>query len=160
VIDQRKTPIQPNEYEKKLAGATVLVRVSLSCDVLPRGHQFYADVVSISVLSAPEVPASVVRRQFPVTPAYAFTDYRSQGQTLSHVIIDLATPPSGCLSLFNIYVALSRSHRRDHIRLLHAFDDELFTKTFDADLIREDEQLEELDKTQQRHDTGSQAACK
>ena len=46
-------------------------------------------------------------RQFPVTPAYAFTDYRSQGQTIPHVIVDIASPPTRGLSLFNLYVALS-----------------------------------------------------
>ncbi|KAF8195698.1 hypothetical protein K438DRAFT_1586944 [Mycena galopus ATCC 62051] len=45
--------------------------------------------------------------------AYAFTDYRSQGQTIGHVLVDIASPPSGKLSLFNLYVALSRSSAED-----------------------------------------------
>ncbi|KAG8726741.1 hypothetical protein FRC10_006806, partial [Ceratobasidium sp. 414] len=46
--------------------------------------------------------------QFPITPAYAFTDYRSQGQTIKLVIVDITTPLDGRrLSLFNLYVALS-----------------------------------------------------
>lgn len=32
---------------------------------------------------------SVQRRQLPITPAYAFTDYQSQGQTLGTVIVAL-----------------------------------------------------------------------
>ena len=36
-------------------------------------------------------------RQFPVTAAYAFTDYRSQGQTLPYVIIGIVSPPTGML---------------------------------------------------------------
>ena len=36
--------------------------------------------------------------------AYAFTDFRSQGQTINQVIIDIAPPPRGTLSLFNLYV--------------------------------------------------------
>ena len=47
--------------------------------------------------------------QFPMTVAYAFTDYRSQGQIIPYVMVDLASPPSGKLSLFNLYVALSQS---------------------------------------------------
>ncbi|KAF8893443.1 hypothetical protein BD779DRAFT_1620513, partial [Infundibulicybe gibba] len=47
------------------------------------------------------------RRQLAITPAYAFTDYKSQGQTIKHVIVDLADPPSGKLSPFSAYVALS-----------------------------------------------------
>jgi hypothetical protein len=41
-------------------------------------------------------------RRFPIIVAYALTDYRSQGQTISHAIVDLAPPLSGELSLFNI----------------------------------------------------------
>ncbi|KAI5984586.1 hypothetical protein EDC04DRAFT_2590838 [Pisolithus marmoratus] len=45
----------------------------------------------------------------PITAAYAFTDYCWQGQTISHVIMDIAKPPTGGLNLFNLYIALSRS---------------------------------------------------
>ena len=61
---------------------------------------------------------TVKRRQFPMTAAYAFTNYRSQGQTISHVLVDIASPPTGGLSLFNLYVALSRSSGRSTIHLL------------------------------------------
>ncbi|KAL4069552.1 hypothetical protein J3A83DRAFT_4095565 [Scleroderma citrinum] len=71
-----------------------------------------------------EQKRSVKRHQFPITAAYAFTDYRSQGQTLQHVIIDIASPPTGGLSLFDLYVALSRSRGRSTIQLL-AEDDRL-----------------------------------
>ncbi|KIK15822.1 hypothetical protein PISMIDRAFT_114547 [Pisolithus microcarpus 441] len=64
------------------------------------------------------IVCSVRHGQFPMTPVYAFTDYRSQGQTLPYVIVDIATPPSGSLNLFNLYVALSRSSGRSSIRLL------------------------------------------
>ena len=53
------------------------------------------------------VTRTVRRRQFPTTAAYAFTDYRSQGQTLSAVVVDIASPPTAGLNLFNLYVALS-----------------------------------------------------
>jgi hypothetical protein len=87
---------------------------------------------------------SVRRRQFPMTAAYAFTDYRSQGQTLPYVIIDIASPPTGTLSLFNLYVALSRSSGRASIRLLRDFDDKLFMASHDPALVDEDERLENL----------------
>jgi len=41
------------------------------------------------------VTRTVRQRQFPVTAAYAFTDYRSQGQTIPAVVVDIATPPTG-----------------------------------------------------------------
>lgn len=49
------------------------------------------------------IKKAVHRHQLPITAAYAFTDYRSQGQTLPYVIIDIAKPPTGKLSLFNLY---------------------------------------------------------
>lgn len=59
----------------------------------------------------------------PVTPIYAFTDYRAQAQTLEHCVVDIGTPPTGQLTPFNAYVALSRSRGRDTIRLLRDFDE-------------------------------------
>jgi hypothetical protein len=55
---------------------------------------------------------TIHRCQYPMTAAYAFTNYRSQGQTLPYVIVDIGSPlPTGTLSLFNLYVALSRSNQ-------------------------------------------------
>lgn len=88
---------------------------------------------------------TVTRVQFPMTGAYAFTDYRAQGQTIPYVVIDIASPPSGGLSLFNLYVALSRSSGRNTIRLLREFDDETFLQGHEPELIDEDDRLEGLD---------------
>ena len=92
------------------------------------------------------IQRTVQRKQFPLTGAYAFTDYRSQGQTIIYVIVDIASPPTGGLNLFNLYIALSRSSGRETIRLLRDFDDKLFAKEHDKALIREDARLETLDK--------------
>ena len=93
---------------------------------------------------------TIQRRQFPITPAYVFTDYRSQGQTLPYVIVDIASPPTGTLSLFNLYVALSRSHGRDSVRLLCDFNDKLFMVMHDPALVDEDERLEQLNEATRR----------
>ncbi|KAL4076394.1 hypothetical protein J3A83DRAFT_4050966, partial [Scleroderma citrinum] len=55
---------------------------------------------------------------------YAFTDSWSQGQTLQHIITNIASPPTGGLSLFNLYVTL-----------LHT-----------VELLAEDNQLKDLDE--------------
>lgn len=90
---------------------------------------------------------TVTRRQFPITPAYAFTDYRSQGQTIPSVLVDISSPPGPAkLSLFNLYVALSRSSGRSTIRLLRDFEDSLFYQEHDEDLLTEDARLDELDR--------------
>lgn len=88
---------------------------------------------------------TVTRMQLPVTPGYAFTDYRSQGQTISHVIVDLARPPSGNrLTNFNYYVALSRSSGRETIRLLRDLDISVLKQPQNMYLEREDGRLREL----------------
>ena len=87
---------------------------------------------------------TVTRLQYPITGAYAITDYRAQGQTLSNVIVDIASPGYGKLTLFNLYVALSRSRGRDSIRLLRDFDDKIFNQTHCEALINEDARLEKL----------------
>jgi hypothetical protein len=78
------------------------------------------------------------REQLPLTPAYSFTDYCSQGQTLPCVLIDLATPPTGGLTQFNAYVALSRSQSRETARLLRNFNDKLLTTQPNENLVLED----------------------
>ncbi|KAI5891233.1 uncharacterized protein SCHCODRAFT_02480013, partial [Schizophyllum commune H4-8] len=65
-----------------------------------------------------------------ITLAYAFTDYRAQGQTMSAVLVDIAKVPNGRLSLFNVYVALSRN---------------VFKNEHELELLKEDDRLERLD---------------
>ncbi|OAX31745.1 hypothetical protein K503DRAFT_810855, partial [Rhizopogon vinicolor AM-OR11-026] len=52
-----------------------------------------------------------------VTAAYASTDYRSQGQTIGHVLVDIASPQTGGLNLFNLYVAAIQEEG-DRLRML------------------------------------------
>jgi hypothetical protein len=97
------------------------------------------------------VKRTVRRRQFPMTAVYVFTDYQAQGQTLSYVMVDIASPPTGTLSLFNLYVALSRSSGRETIRWLRDFDDSLFKKAHDTTLLEEDNRLEGLDEVTKKN---------
>ncbi|KAG9076173.1 hypothetical protein FRC06_009662, partial [Ceratobasidium sp. 370] len=78
----------------------------------------------------------VRRLQLPVTPAYAFTDYRSQGQTIPAAIGDIITPPSGRkLTLLNIYVAQCPKD----------FDEKRLMQPWDHGLREEDRWLGQLD---------------
>ena len=92
----------------------------------------------------------MTRTQFPITGAYSFTDYRAQGQTIPYVVVDIASPPTSGLSLFNLYVALSRSSGRNTIRLLRDFDDDMFLQAHVPDLLEEDERLGELNAATKR----------
>lgn len=67
-------------------------------------------------------------------------------KVIPYVIVDIATPPMGGLSLFNLYVVLSRSSGRATIRLLRNFDDKVFNKEHDWALIEESERLGEMDR--------------
>lgn len=94
------------------------------------------------------VKRTIRRLQFPITPAYAFTDYRSQGQTISAAIIDLADPPTGRgLTSHSLYVALSRCSGRDNVRILRDFDHSILKRPLELELVEEDQRLEGLDKT-------------
>ena len=62
------------------------------------------------------------------------------------MIADIARPSNGDLALPNIYVALSRSTGRNHIRILRGFDDDAVLKPLDTALAAEDERPEQLDR--------------
>ncbi|KAF9492436.1 hypothetical protein BDN71DRAFT_1509447 [Pleurotus eryngii] len=81
----------------------------------------------------------VRRRQFAIMPAYAFTDYKVQGQTIECVLVNLAEPAKNALDPFHAYVALSRSRGRDTIRLFRDSPTRLITTHPSNDLIPEDE---------------------
>ena len=56
------------------------------------------------------------RCQFPIALAFAMTINKSQGQTVSHVGIDLRMP---CFSHGQLYVGCSRTTTRQGFKLLH-----------------------------------------
>jgi hypothetical protein len=88
--------------------------------------------------------STVYRQQIPLTLGYSFTDYRVQGQTISNLIVDIAKPPTGSISQYNAYVALSRIKGREGIRLLRDFEDELLQTSIDPELIDENSRLKKL----------------
>jgi hypothetical protein len=103
----------------------------------------------------------VTRKQFPFTASYACTDYRSQGQTIKNAIIDIALPPSGGITPFNIYVALSRCRGRSSIRLLRDFSEKILMSHPCEYLRLEDERLVILDKdTGTRIDSSEETASR
>jgi hypothetical protein len=97
----------------------------------------------------------VTRRQMPLTPAYAFTDHKSQGQTLGYVLVDIGKLSRFPVNPFAAYVALSRSRGRHMIRLLRDFDEGLFTSHPSRDLLEEDKRLHiAAEETKRRWEAG------
>jgi hypothetical protein len=105
---------------------------------LPQNHVPLSPIeLKFTVGSTPST--KITRRQFPLTPAYAFTDFKSQGQTIKHVLVDIGKTTCFKLSAFNTYVALSPSRSRKTIRLLRDFDNGLFLQHPSEDLRTEDQ---------------------
>ncbi|KAG2057768.1 hypothetical protein BDR06DRAFT_969119 [Suillus hirtellus] len=76
----------------------------------------------------------VTRQQLPLSATYAFMDFKSQGQTIDHIVIDI-----GKMSNFAFC-------GRDSICLLQDFKDYLFTHHPSEYLWVEDEHIEDLSK--------------
>ena len=110
--------------------------------------------LTISTTGKPRM--KIHHRQFPLTPAYGFTDQKGQGQTILPVYVDIGRVPGNFgIDPFGAYVALSRGRGRESIRLLRDFDDSIFTRHPSEDLRQEDERLRILtEQTKQRWDTG------
>jgi len=97
----------------------------------------------------------IVRRQYTLSASYAFTDHKSQGQTIEHVIVDIGPMKRFLVDPFSAYVALSQSRGRGTIRLLRDFDDSIFTRHPSEALRLEDERLSVLAKeTMVRYKSG------
>jgi hypothetical protein len=114
--------------------------------VIPIEPRTMPILVNVRLREGKMVKRTIKRTQFTMTAAYGFTDYRSQGQTIPTILVDVAKPPSGKIDLFNLYVALSRSSGRDTIRLLRDFEDDMFLTVHDPELAIEDDRLKRLDE--------------
>ena len=75
--------------------------------------------------------------QFPVTLAYAITDYKCQGQTFTWVVVDLKKPSGGYSPTSSPYVQLSRAKTRDRLSILRPFDPAELQSPLSKDLLAE-----------------------
>jgi hypothetical protein len=69
---------------------------------------------------------------------------------MEYVIVDISKPPTGSLSPFSMYVALSRSRGRRTIRILRDFDPSILMHHPSEDLRKDMMRLERLDKQTKR----------
>ena len=65
---------------------------------------------------------SVVLHQFPVTFAYAVTDYKSQSKTYDSILLDLKRPFRGAAPPASLYVQLSRCRNLESVSMIRPFD--------------------------------------
>jgi ATP-dependent exoDNAse (exonuclease V) alpha subunit len=152
VLDKRETAFSPAAAIVELAYPPAYVLVKLNHTKANQLEGLEKNVLPLVPLERTftivhgNQPKTIRRRQLPLTPAYSFTDYRSQGQTINNVIIDIATPPTAGLTPFNVYVALSRARGRDGVRLLRDFDEKLLMTHPCEHLRIEDERLAKMDR--------------
>ena len=86
-------------------------------------------------------------RQFPVTLAYAITDYKSQGETYSNgLLTDLCKPLTGSTQAASLYVQLSRVQTIQQLSIMRDFDPEELRKPLPHDLIKELEWQQEMNE--------------
>jgi len=79
------------------------------------------------------------RWQLPLAPAFAFTDYKCQGQTLKKVIVDLAND-NGNIST---YVMLSRVQKLENLLILRPFKESVLETQLSPALEAEFKRLDE-----------------
>ena len=154
VLDERErvmTVTETNSIRLRYPPRYVLVKLNRtkapSLENLPQNVIPIVPVKKTFTITRNGTKMTVTRYELPLTLAYAFTDYRSQGQTLEPVIVDIGPPPYGRLTPFNVYVALSRGTGRDNIRLLREFDETLLQHHPSEYLRLEDERLDSLNES-------------
>ena len=92
--------------------------------------------------------------QFPVTLAYAITDYKCQSLTFDQVVVDLKRPSTGFAPAASAYVQLSRCRTIDRLSIIRPFDPAELTTKLSKELSDELKWQEEMDlKTRERYDS-------
>ncbi|CAF3643931.1 unnamed protein product, partial [Rotaria socialis] len=79
------------------------------------------NVAKAAKINIKNTKISIKRRALPLIPAYSMTTHKSQGQTLSKIIIDLVMPP-GPVEVASVYVPLSRVKRLDDLLIIRPFE--------------------------------------
>ena len=80
---------------------------------------------------------TVTYSQFPITLAYAITDYKCQGQTFRWVVVDLKKPSGGFSPTSSPYVQLSRAKTLNSLSILRPFDPAELRTPLSKDLLAE-----------------------
>ncbi|CAG8540090.1 4603_t:CDS:2, partial [Scutellospora calospora] len=115
-----------------------------SYETLPSNHIPIYPIKRACVYSIWTRDRSKIHRNFqcfqlPLTPAYAFTDFKSQGRTFQKTIIDL----SGKYANNSVYVMLSRAQRLNDLLILQLFNESILNMQRSFSLCAELMHIEE-----------------
>ncbi|OSC96122.1 hypothetical protein PYCCODRAFT_1379688, partial [Trametes coccinea BRFM310] len=95
---------------------------------------------------------TVVRHQLPLIPAYAFTDYKSQGRSLTKAIVDIES----ARTLQGVYVMLSRVRTSRGLLILRPFSTSKLCSRLSQELRDELARIDRLDDiTKARYEDAS-----
>ncbi|CAF1440299.1 unnamed protein product [Adineta ricciae] len=86
---------------------------------------------------------SIKRTALPLVPAYCITTHKSQGQTLSKVVIDLKLP-NETDDIAAVYVPLSRVKRLVDLAIIRPFDNKVLLMKPSKSQVTEMERLDQL----------------
>ncbi|OJT07430.1 ATP-dependent DNA helicase PIF1 [Trametes pubescens] len=119
-------------------------------DIVPIFPESSSFKCTISV-GGKKAPKTVSRLQLPLVPAYAYTDYKSQGKSLTRAIVDLASAHS----LQGVYVMLSRVRSLEGLMILRPFSVAKVCARLSQELRDELDRIDRLDEaTQEWFDAG------
>lgn len=152
VLDERESHYSPSQAIVRLEYPPAYMLIKMMLTKITQLEGLNKNVIPLipmeqtfSIISGNQ-HKTVLQKQLPLTAAYAFTDYCSQGQTIQQVIINITSPPTGTITPFNIYVALLHCRGREGIHLLCDFDEKLLMSHPSEFLRLEDERLARMDK--------------
>ncbi|CAM9507277.1 unnamed protein product, partial [Ectocarpus sp. 12 AP-2014] len=115
-------------------------------DGLPRGVVAFAPVEKpFSIVGIGKRKFTIRRRQLPLTAGCLSSVYRSQGQTMRTIILDIRNPPGNRMDPAAVYVALSRATCLEDLYLLFPVTLEDLNKPRNKDVVALVEYLERLD---------------
>lgn len=103
------TRLVVNELQDHLIKATIISGKYVDHQVLIHRRDLSPPATSSNL------PFTLIRRQFPIKPAFAMTINKSQGQSIQHVGVSLIHEP---FAHGQLYVALSRVTDRNNIKVL------------------------------------------
>lgn len=83
---------------------------------------------------------TVARKQVPILPNFAMTDYSAQGKTREYNVVDIAN----CRNFHGVYTCLSRGTTLARTIILRDFPDNLLTGTLEGELRQEYRELDYL----------------
>ena len=93
-------------------------------------------------------------RQFPVSLAYAITDYKCQAQTYDYLRADIKKPNFGPATAMSPYVQLSRARSLQRVSIMRPFDPAELSVPLSKELIAELEWEEQMaEKTDKLYST-------